>query len=413
MGWDDMKTLMLVEYCPHGEIQKLEEEIWSLTMKDSDIVAYTARFSDLVILCPGMVPTKSKKVDRYIWGLSPQIQGNVIATKPLTFDSAKQLAQTLVDHGVLHGSMVPIPEKPKEESGNNKKFWNKQKGESSQKPFKKKQTVAVHTTIILTTVPIPTSTTTSNTPTPIRYAGTFPKCNKCNFHHTGVCKEMHCKNCNKKGHTFRFCRAPAQPISQVPATGVSQACYECGEIGQFKRNCPKAKNAGGTGRVLAIGHKEAIVDPTVVTDTFTVEMANGKNKNTNDIYIGCTLTLNNYSFQIDLMSVSIKSFDIIIVMDWLVPHRADILCFEKSIRLNLPNDESLVIYGDQPSANLQLISCMKARKYLRKDYYAFLAHIVDKTQEVNKIKDIPEVCNFSDVFPEDLSGVPPEHQVKF
>ena len=46
---------------------------------------------------------------------------------------------------------------------------------------------------------------------------------------------------------------------------------------------------------------------------------------------------------------------------------------------------------------------------LRKDYYAFLAHVVDKTQEVKSIKDIPEVC----YFPEDLSGVPPECQVEF
>ena len=112
------------KYCPRGEFQKLEEELWSLTMKNSDIVAYTARFSDLVILCPGMVPTESKKVVRFIWSLSPQIQGNVIDAKPLIFYSAKNLAQTLVNHGVRQGFMVPIPEQPKE-GGSKKKLWNK------------------------------------------------------------------------------------------------------------------------------------------------------------------------------------------------------------------------------------------------------------------------------------------------
>ena len=76
-------------------------------------------------------------------------------------------------------------------------------------------------------------------------------------------------------------------------------------------------------------------------DTFTVEMSNGKLENTNNIYIECTITLNNYSFQIDLMSVTIKSFDIIIGMDWLSPHHADILCYEKAILLNLPSSETL------------------------------------------------------------------------
>ncbi|XP_052624909.1 uncharacterized protein LOC111916110 [Lactuca sativa] len=268
--------------------------------------------------------------------------------------------------------------------------------------------------------------------TPSRYTGNLPKCNKCNFHRTGACREMHCKNCNRNGHTARSCKPPTQPISQVTATRVSQACYECGEVGNFKRNCPKIKNDGGIGRVLEIGYEEAVVDPNVVTDTFlhnnsytctlfdtdaeksfvihkfkhllkqnpkaqkdtfTIEMDNGKTENSNDMYIGCTLTLNKQSFQIDLILVSIKSIDIIIGMDWLSLHHVDILCFEKAIRLNMTSNESIVIYGDKSGANLQLISSVKAQKYLRKDYCAFLAQVVDKIQEVKSIKDIPKMTS--------------------
>ena len=113
------------------------------------------------------------------------------------------------------------------------------------------------------------------------------------------------------------------------------------------------------------------------------------------------------------MPVSIKSFDIIIGMDWLSLHCGNIMCYEKAIPLNLPSNESLIIYGNKSSANLQIISCVKAQKYLRKDYCAFLAHVVDKTQEVKSIKDIPKVYDFPDVFPKDISGVPPQRQVEF
>ena len=82
-------------------------------MKDSDIAAYTARFSDITILCPRMVTSECKKVERYIWGLTPPFQRNVITANPLTFDSAKRLAQTLADHGVRQGVMAPIPEPTK------------------------------------------------------------------------------------------------------------------------------------------------------------------------------------------------------------------------------------------------------------------------------------------------------------
>lgn len=114
--------------------------------------------------------------------------------------------------------------------------------------------------------------------------------------------------------------------------------------------------------------------PQKLNEAFTVEMANGKTETTKDVYVGCTLTLNNHSFQIDLMPVNIRSFDVIIDMDWLSPHHADIMCHEKAVHLQLPNHETLIIYGDKPCANLRLISCIKAQKCIHKKNYAFLAH---------------------------------------
>ena len=54
-----------------------------------------------------------------------------------------------------------------------------------------------------------------------------------------------------------------------------------------------------------------------------------------------------------------------------------------------------------------------AQKYLHKKYHAFLAHVIDKKKDEKNIKDIPEVCNFLGVFPDDLPGVPPKRQVEF
>ena len=68
---------------------------------------------------------------------------------------------------------------------------------------------------------------------------------------------------------------------------------------------------------------------------------------------------------------------------------------------------------DKPDTNLQIVSCIKAQKYLYKRYHAFLAHVVDKKQEVKDIKDIPEVYYFTDVFPEDLPGIPPVRHIEF
>ena len=113
------------------------------------------------------------------------------------------------------------------------------------------------------------------------------------------------------------------------------------------------------------------------------------------------------------MPMTIGSSDIITGMDWLEPHRADVMCFEKAVRLNLANGDTMIVYGDKSSDNLRIVSCIKAQKYLQKKCHAFLAHIVDKSKEVQKIQDIPEVRDFPDVFPEDLPGLPPKRQVEF
>ena len=111
--------------------------------------------------------------------------------------------------------------------------------------------------------------------------------------------------------------------------------------------------------------------------------------------------------------MTIGSFDLIIGMDWLEPHHADVMRFEEALRLNPPNGDTMIVHGDKSGDNLRIESCIKAQKYLRKKCPAFLAHIVDRSKEVKKIQDVQEVRDFPDVFPEDLPGLPPKRQVEF
>ena len=75
--------------------------------------------------------------------------------------------------------------------------------------------------------------------------------------------------------------------------------------------------------------------------------------------------------------------------------------------------QTLIIYGDKLSSNLRIIFYIKAQKLLRKECQAFLAHVINEKQEVKDLASIPGVCNFPDVFPEELPGIPPELQVEF
>nr|GFD34146.1 reverse transcriptase domain-containing protein [Tanacetum cinerariifolium] len=82
MKWAGLMKLMAEVYCPRNKIQKIEIELWNLTMKGNDLTAYTQRFWLLILLCTRMVLDEDDKVERFIGALPDNIQGNVIAAEP-------------------------------------------------------------------------------------------------------------------------------------------------------------------------------------------------------------------------------------------------------------------------------------------------------------------------------------------
>ncbi|GJR84921.1 putative reverse transcriptase domain-containing protein [Tanacetum coccineum] len=71
-----------------NEIQKMETELWNLTMKNNDLTAYTQRFQELTMMCTKMVPKEEDRVEKFIRGLPNNIQGNVIAAEPTRLQGA-------------------------------------------------------------------------------------------------------------------------------------------------------------------------------------------------------------------------------------------------------------------------------------------------------------------------------------
>ncbi|NWD34203.1 hypothetical protein HX793_30890, partial [Pseudomonas reactans] len=152
---------------------------------------------------------------------------------------------------------------------------------------------------------------------------------------------------------------------------------------------------------------------TILDENFTVEVANGKYISLNAVIQDYTFDFCGHKFSVNLVPMELGSFDIIVGMDWLSQNHAEIVCYEKFIRIPLADGQSLRIYGETPSKKLSLMSCTQARSYLRKEYMAFLAHVVETKVTEKKIKDIPIVRDFPDIFPDDVSGLPPVRELEF
>ncbi|XP_071933750.1 uncharacterized protein [Coffea arabica] len=66
-----------------------------------------------------------------------------------------------------------------------------------------------------------------------------------------------------------------------------------------------------------------------------------------------------------------------------------------------------------PKAYSALISGIQARKLLYKGAQGYLAYLINTKKDKVKIEEVPVVKDYLDMFPEELTSVPPEREVEF
>ncbi|GKA73627.1 putative reverse transcriptase domain-containing protein, partial [Tanacetum coccineum] len=254
------------------------------------------------------------------------------------------------------------------------------------------------------------------------------------------------KNKRKLDSNLRDNRAQPPPFKRQNVGGQNVArTYTAGSNkkrgcdgqGHYKSDCRKMKsqirgnmsgNAEERGPPYAIRGGDVNPDSNVVTNVIlsplnlscAVELADKRVAKTNAILRGCTLGLLGHPFDIDLMLVELRSFDVIVGMDWLSRYHAVIVCDEKVLRIPYGN-EVLEIQGDGCSggnvSRLSIISCTKTQKYINKGCLVFLAQVTEKEAEnkleEKQLEDVPIIRDFLKVFPEDLPRLPSSQQVEF
>nr|GEX97616.1 putative reverse transcriptase domain-containing protein [Tanacetum cinerariifolium] len=219
--------------------------------------------------------------------------------------------------------------------------------------------------------------------------------------------------------------------SQVQNTGT---CFERGEPRHFKKNCLKFKNngnanknGGARGKAYVLGEGDSNLESNTVTGTlllnnryaliffdtgtdrsfvsttfsallnitptaldnhYDVELADRKIIGVDTLLRCYTLDFLNHPFNIDLMPVPLGSFNVIIGMDWLREYHAEIVFNEKIVRVPFEN-ETLIFQGKRNNQEAK-----------------------DKL-EGKRLDDVLILRDFPEVFPEDLSGIPPAQQIEF
>ncbi|GKE56074.1 hypothetical protein Tco_1495259 [Tanacetum coccineum] len=298
-------------------------------MIGNEVDKYMAHFNKLARMVPHMVSTKEKRVDRYIWGLVPEVRRIVTSSNPITLQAAVGMDYRLTNDVVRSSGAS------KGNDSGRKRYEDQQRNRGRNQQDKRQRVTKNYGVAI-------------QEPRP--YAGPHPKCACCNLHHSGNCPKY--DKCKQTGHLARNCHRVA--------------CYECGSFDHLRNVCPRlnrapnnsnknnnnnARNqrAPARGRVHVIRAEETRQNPNLMTgmfllnghyvsvlydigadrsfvslefrpllhqkseclkESYTTEYANGHEYEAREILLDCKLNLTDKLFDINLLPIELKSFDV-------------------------------------------------------------------------------------------------------
>ena len=85
----------------------------------------------------------------------------------------------------------------------------------------------------------------------------------------------------------------------------------------------------------------------------------------------------------------------------------------KRVTLRTSSGEEVTFIGERSNHLSNVISVATARTMVRKGCEAYLAYVLETKKVEPSLLDTPTVCDYPDVFSEELSGLPPQIDIEF
>ena len=122
----------------------------------------------------------------------------------------------------------------------------------------------------------------------------------------------------------------------------------------------------------------------------------------------------NRELYVDLIILNMYDYDVILGMDFLSKYNATIECRYRRVIFRPNENDEFSYTGEGRRSQKVTISSMRAQRMFLSGCQGFLVTVVDTTRvEKSGPEDIAVVRGFTDVFPEELLGLPPDREMSF
>ncbi|XP_021991428.1 uncharacterized protein LOC110888196 [Helianthus annuus] len=371
LTWQEFKEPFLKYHFPQSAIDRIQEDFLHLHQKDETIDEITNTFLDKLKFCKEIAGTERMKINRYHGMLKAEYREFIIPAKCETLNELINLAR---DREIELRRQAERGEKRASENVSSSSPSKKQKFQDQSKKDKVKGVLILSERAITILQPG-------------HIKAERPKLQQ------KTDKEARKEEAPRaKGRMFQIMTEEAKDHPNVV-------------LGIFLLNLMPTYVLFDIGASRSFVSSELVSHPSFRIERMhvplEVEIADSKSYLLHEVCRNCEIIIEDEKFAIDLIPMVLGEFKVVVGMDWLAKHHAEIHCEKKMIHVLTPEGKRVSIQGER-NVNSKLCSIVQAFKYVRNGSKAFLTYVIDTKQNTPKIEEVEVVNEFLDVFPEDL-----------